>query len=241
MTKTLGILGGLGPMASAHFLETVVRMTQAETDQQHLEVLLHNVPRIPDRTAYLLDASRESPVPELVRVCRKLEAGGAQVLAVPCVTCHCFYEEMAASVSVPILHAVEETADYLQQRGIRRVGILATEGTLRSGLFARALEARGMEAVLPPNPAAVMQLIYGSLKSGEVPAIGEFFRQQRDLETRGAEVTILGCTELSLLKPQLPPDSPVLDVSEVLAKAAIEYCGAKVRPEFRELLGKRGL
>ena len=157
--KKLGVLGGLGPMASVYFLQLVVQMTEARTDQEHIEVLLHSVPQIPDRTRYILGQSSEDPVPQMAVAGRGLAAQGAQVLAIPCVTAHYFQERLETQIGVPILNAVEETALCLQQAGINRAGILATDGTLSSRLFQTCLEKRGISCVIP-GPEDQLSLIH---------------------------------------------------------------------------------
>lgn len=233
--KKLGILSGMGPLAGARFLETVIRMTDAETDAEHPEILLYSASGIPDRTAYLLGISRVSPLPALLRGAEALTRWGAEVLAMPCITAHSFYGAMCRESEVPILNAVEETAVYLKARGIHRAGLLATDGTLRSGCFTRALEAAGISPVLPKEQDTVMELIYGCLKRGKEPDAQAFRALLDALEHRGAEVTILGCTELSLLAGDLP-GRRVLDASAVLAQRAVIAAGAKLRPEYRELI-----
>ena len=140
--KSLGVIGGLGPMASAYFLERLIDMTDAKTDQDHLDVILFDRPAVPDRTAYLLGKG-ESPLPRMQETARTLESLGASCVAIPCVTSHALYGELAAAVAVPILHMVEETAAYLKRAGIHKAGILATDGTVRTRLFQDALARDG--------------------------------------------------------------------------------------------------
>ena len=147
--KLLGVLGGMGPIATAYFMELVIRMTDALRDQEHLDMLVYSVPSVPDRTGFILGASRESPLPEMIRVGRALANQGAERIAIPCVTAHCFYEELEEGIGASIINAVKETAGYLRQRGVAAAGVMATEGTVFSGLFSRALMAEGIRPVLP--------------------------------------------------------------------------------------------
>ena len=142
--KVLGVIGGLGPMATAYFLQLLTQMTDAATDQNHIEVLIHSKPQIPDRTQYILGKSKESPVADMVEVGAALTKQGAQVLAIPCITAHFFQKELEETIGVTIINAIEETAAYLQKRGYQRIGIMATDGTIESGIFQQALEAHGM-------------------------------------------------------------------------------------------------
>lgn len=234
--KKLGILGGMGPLAGARFLETVIRMTDADIDADHPEVLLYSASEIPDRTAFLLGQSPVSPLPALLRAAADLTRWGAEVLAMPCITAHSFYEPLSREAEVPILNAVEETAGYLKERGIHRAGLLATDGTIRSGIFCRALENAGINPVLPKEQDTVMELIYRCLKRGRKPNRDICTQLLAELEHRGAEVTILGCTELSLMAQALPQGHRVLDASAVLARQAVLASGARLRPEYRELI-----
>ena len=108
--KTLGIIGGLGPMASAYLLRLIIEMTDAKTDQEHLDVILFDRPQVPDRTAYILDRTKPSPLPSMRDTAQTLERLGAGVICAPCVTSHYFYKELQESVSVPFLHMVVRPA-----------------------------------------------------------------------------------------------------------------------------------
>lgn len=235
--KKLGVLGGLGPMASVYFLQLIVQMSQARTDQEHIEVLLHSVPQIPDRTRYILGQSSEDPVPQMVAAGRGLAAQGAQVLAIPCVTAHYFQERLEAQIGIPILNAIEETALYLQQAGISRVGILATDGTLSSRLFQTCLERRGIGCVTPKeeDQRAVMRLIYDNVKAGNPVEYPLFEAVAERLFTRGAQVNLLGCTELSLIGRDHVLGPGFLDVLEVLARKAVLCCG-RLKEEYESLI-----
>ena len=98
--KRLGIIGGLGPMATAYFLRLIVEMTDAKTDQEHIEVLLHSKPQIPDRTRYILGLSEENPMPELLAVGKSLTAQGVEVIAIPCITAHFFQKQLEEKIYI---------------------------------------------------------------------------------------------------------------------------------------------
>ncbi|MCM1187936.1 MAG: amino acid racemase [bacterium] len=235
--KKLGVIGGLGPMATAYFLRLVTDMTRAETDQQHLEVLLHSRPQIPDRTAYILGKSKKSPLPDLIETGRGLAEQGAQIIAVPCITAHYFQGQLEEAVGVPVINAVEETAAYLSGRNVARAGILATDGTIESGLFQKKLQEYGVEAVIPGEEAQrkVMHLIYDDVKAGREIELPLFEQASGELSRKGAEVILLACTELSLIKRDFPIGAGYLDVMEVLARRAVLSCGS-LKEEYRELI-----
>ena len=147
--KTLGVIGGLGPMATAHFMELITAMTDAPCDQAHLPMLVYSAPYIPDRTAHILDSSKDDPTPAMEAVGRTLVSAGAEVLTVPCITAHHFLPRLAEALSVPFVNGVEQTVLHLKAHGIEKVGIMATDGTLRSRLFHEALEKEGLCPVVP--------------------------------------------------------------------------------------------
>lgn len=233
----LGVIGGLGPMATAYYLELVVSMTDVQRDQDHPEIVLMDIPTIPDRTAFILGKSREDPVVPMIAVGRQLKSLGATVLATPCVTAHYFHDALQEGIGLPVIHVIRETVRLLRQEGICRVGLMATDGTVESGIFQSQLEAAGIGVVLPSpeGQKGVMTLIYDQVKAG-IPADMALFAAIRDeLRGGGAQVVILGCTELSLLKKQQALGDGILDVLDVLAKCSVLACGKPVKETFDKL------
>ncbi len=237
--KKLGIIGGLGPMATTYFLYLLTRMSQAESDQEHMEILLHSKPSIPDRTRYILGLSQDNPAPPMIEVGRELKCMGAGLLAIPCITAHYFHDELETGIGLRVLHAIRETAEYLRSAGVHRAGILATDGTVKSGLFDRVFDQYGITVVYPGEDSqrTVMDLIYRQIKTGEQGNIDQFVRVGEELFGRGTEVNLLGCTELSLLKRDYVLPAGYLDVLEVLAKCAVQECG-RFDPCREELITK---
>lgn len=238
--KVLGVIGGLGPMATTHFMETVIRMTDAQRDQEHLDMIVYHTPSIPDRSSYILDHSLPSPLDPMIELGRRLSQQQVACIAIPCVTAHCFHEELSNAVSVPIIHAVEETALYLKSAGIHRVGIMATDGTVSSRLFQERLEKLGITPILPSTGAQkdVMHLIFQCVKANRPADMPRFHRVAQELRDAGAEVIILGCTELSVIKRDENIGAGFLDALEVLAQQAVLRCGAALKEEYRCLITK---
>lgn len=238
--KTLGVIGGLGPIATAHFLELVINMTDAATDQQHLDMIIYNTPTIPDRTAYILDNTAESPLPRMLDVGKALAQQNVSYIAIPCVTAHYFFSQLESGISVPLINGVEETVRHLKENGIRRVGIMATDGTVRSGIFHRELKKQGLEPLVPRPDAQkhVMHLIFNNVKAGVPAEMDRFAAAARDLREQGAEATILGCTELSLIKRDHAIGPGFLDAMEVLARQAVISCGKPLKESYRCLITK---
>ena len=192
----LGVIGGLGPMATAYYMELMIRMTDAKRDQDHPEVIIMNVPSIPDRTAFILGKSQANPCGPMVELGRQLKGLGCSVVATPCVTAHYFHETLQEQIGLPVIHVIRRTAELLRQAGIRRVGLMATDGTVCSGIFQRQVEEQGMELVLPTEAGqkGVMTLIYDQVKAGIQPDMDLFAAIRDDLRCSGAEVIVLGCT-----------------------------------------------
>lgn len=224
-------------MATAHFYRRLIQMSEAAADQEHMEVIIHARPRIPDRTKYILGESGESPLEDMLAIGKGLVREGAELIAIPCITAHFFQRELEEGIGVPVINAVEETALYLKNAGIKKAGILATEGTIKSGLFAESFADYGIECLVPgaEDRAAVMHVIYDNVKAGK-PVEAALLRRISDrLSADGAEVILLACTELSVIKKELMPGRGFLDVMDVLAKKAVEECG-RLRKEYEDLI-----
>jgi len=236
--KKLGVIGGLGPMATALFMQMVTEMTEAHVDQEHIEMLIHSCPQIPDRTSFILDHTKADPKPEMIRVGRNLAEQGVDLIAVPCITSNYFYKELTEGIPVPVIHTIRETYRYLLERGIRTAGLMATSGTIESGLFQKAFASSECRLVLPSDDRQkdVMHMIYQNIKAGRPPEMERFFQVASHLQKQWAEVIVLGCTELSLIKRDQAVGAGFLDALDVLAKKAIELCGAEGRAEYQELI-----
>ena len=235
--KRLGVIGGLGPMATAYFMELLTQMSDAKTDQEHMEILVYSKPDIADRTKYILGESNESPLPDMLYVGRKLREAGANLIAIPCITAHCFQDSFEKELGIPIINGLLETANYLAKEGKTDVGILATDGTIQSGLLQKALKDCGIGSIVPGKEAQkkVMSMIYDEIKAGN-PADMEKFRQvSAELFENGAQVILLACTELSLIKKEHTLPAGYLDILEVIARAAVERCHI-VRKEYNILI-----
>lgn len=224
----LGIIGGMGPLATAYFMELVIALTPAERDQDHLPMVVWNDPQIPDRTAHLLDPSEPDPLPAICEGARALERAGVDYLAMPCNTSHSLFEAIAASVSIPMLDMVRLCTDEALARFGEgsTVAVLATDGTLQSGVYQRYLEARGLRYAVPSpeEQRRVMALIYDGVKANSAPdprCLVELGEVQRAL---GADGVISGCTELSVLYQDLDERPAwLLDAMDILARACVAW------------------
>lgn len=234
--KKLGVIGGLGPMATALFMKMIIEMTDAGNDQEHIEMIVYNCPQIPDRTSYILGKSTDNPAPKMIELGRRLAEEGVELIAIPCVTANYFYADLSAEIKAPIINILEEARSYLAERNIHRAGLMATSGTIASGLFQKAF-ATGCELVFPSEEEQedVMHIIYENVKANRPVELQRFEKVASHLRNAGAEVIILGCTELSVVQENYDIGAGYLDVMRLLAKCAVERCG-KLKREFAEII-----
>ncbi len=225
----LGVLGGLGPMSTFYFCELLTQHTSATADADHIDMLISSRATTPDRTAFILGKSDLDPLPVMLEEANRLVASGANLLVIPCNTAHYFYKGLSERVSVPMLNIIEETVLHLKHLGVTTFGLLATEGTVASRAYEKICEQHGLTCLLPTKEQQkkISSIIYDCIKQNRPADLSAFLEIARDLQKRGADRLVLGCTELSLLKPQLPEDFPVLDSLEVLAYKTICACHKK--------------
>ena len=224
----LGILGGLGPMSTVCFYEMLTARTKADSDCDHIDMVISSRASTPDRTAYILGRSDQNPLPVMIDDAKRLLAYGATILTLPCNTAHFFYDALRAAVNVPILNIIEETVSVLSRMKVKRVGILATEGTISSGAYHKVCQSCGITAVAPSpeDQRRLNALIYDTIKGGRRPRPEELERIAAPMLRNGCERLILGCTELSLIKRDCDLDEDIyLDSTEVLALRTIQLCG----------------
>ena len=220
--KMLGILGGLGPMATVYFYELVTRHTKATCDQDHIDIIINSRATTPDRTRFILGQSKDDPFDIMAADAARLVTFGAEMLAIPCNTAHYFYDRLNQTIPVPILNMVQQTALTAKQH-CEKVGILATSGTVETRTYQRQCDALGLpcEVPCPEDQQKVMDIIYNDIKQGRPADMDAFHSVVEHLRQKGCGRVILGCTELSLIKRDEHLDSFYIDSMEVLAKSAI--------------------
>jgi len=231
----LGIFGGMGPEATADLYKQILDITPAETDQEHIPTIIFSNPQVPDRMESIANGG-DLIKPYLRFSVRKLESAGASFIAIPCNTVHYFYDYMQKSVDIPIIHMIRETAIEVADKypDIKKVGLLATTGTIKSGLYNNELEAKGFEVLSPADSIEVnmvMKAVYG-IKSKTDPQLNEDLLAiaGNHLYERGAEVIVLGCTEIPLAYNPDRVDLPVVNATRVLAERAV-FMFQKMRDE----------
>ncbi|WP_249120214.1 cysteate racemase [Plastoroseomonas hellenica] len=228
----LGVLGGMGPLASAQFMARLTLLTPAERDQDHIPTVLWSDPRVPDRTA-AQRGTGEDPLPWLLRGVSGLEAAGCGAIAIPCNTAHGWFDGMVAATRLPILHIVDAAAEELARLGLRggRIGLLGTEGTLAMRLYQKRLDISGYETITPDDAemTRVVSPAIAEVKANRVrEAYEPLMEAAKRLVARGAHAVVLGCTEIPLgiaAGPAAP--FPIADTIDALARASIRWHQAR--------------
>lgn len=227
----LGILGGMGPQATQIFYQRILDRTDAECDQEHLPALILSDTEMPDRTAAILSGNGEQVYRRLLEDARLLEREGCTAIAIPCNTSHYFVDELQKELTVPILHMVRETCKVLAARGCKRVGILATDGTICTQTYQKECAAQGFEGAAPDEATQklVMSIIYDEIKKGEKGSREKFAAIDRALRALKCDAAILGCTELSVYRVYHGLPDFYVDAMEVLVEKSITACGKRLR------------
>jgi aspartate racemase len=225
--RILGIIGGMGPEATVDFYREIVRLTPAARDQEHIPVLIYSNPQVPERTKAILEGG-DSPLPLMIETARLLERSGAGLLAMPCNTAHYYFQPLQASVGIPILNMIELTVRAFLQRipEGRKAGLLATSGTVRSGIYQEVFARHGVE--LMAADAAGQSSIMGGI--GQIKASAHNDDTSRMFEAigarlvrAGAQAVVLGCTEIPLAFREARVDYVTLNATRVLAQAAVNW------------------
>ena len=218
--KVVGVIGGMGPEAALDFCARLLRLTPAESDQEHIHVILDNNTAVPDRTRAIFKGG-ESPLDELVRSARRLEAAGAELLAMPCNTAHAWFDELAAAVRVKLLNMVEAAVAELGDA--KTAGLFATEAAVKARVYERAARARGVKLLLPePEGQGELMKLVRAVKAGRRSAAmrKDLARLSGVLVSRGAKAVILGCTELPLIARDID-GFRLVDSTEILARLTV--------------------
>ena len=229
MSQFIGVVGGMGPLAAADFLQKLVQLTPAGSDQEHIPVLLYGDNTIPDRSAGLLGTG-PSPLPQLLAAIAFLNRAGVRAICIPCNSAHCWYAEMAAASTAPLLHIVQASAAQVRIKNpaARKVGVLSTLGTHRMGIYRQPLTELGF-AVLAPSDDEFATLVspgVALIKGNQLAeAEGLLSQAALRLRERGAEIIILGCTEIPIgMRRQLTAEPALfVDSNEALALAVIDF------------------
>ena len=229
--KIIGIIGGMGPLATVHLFERIVLRTKAEKDQDHIRILIDNNTKIPDRTLAIL-GNEESPVNELVNSAKMLENSGADFLIMPCNTAHYFIEEIKKNISIPFFNMPEEAVKHTYDKYAKDavVGIMATDGTIKTKIYEKYYAGLGIKTVVPiKTQGKIMEFIYDVIKKGNYDAgTSLFFECEDELKELGANVFLLGCTELSSAQYIYKLEGNFINPMEILAETSIIFAGGQL-------------
>ncbi|MDQ8017920.1 MAG: amino acid racemase [Bordetella sp.] len=236
----VGVLGGMGPLATVDFMHKLLDATPARCDQDHLPLLVSSIPQVPDRTA-AYRGEGASPLPALIASGRRLVDGGAALVVMPCNTAHLWFEPLQAALGVPMLHLVDAAlAEAAEVVGDAPLGLLATEATLASGLY--TARAPRIDWRLPTSAEVGAGITPGvtAIKAGDL-ATGRarLSAVARALVRRGARALVLGCTEIPLVLDAASTPVPVIDATAALARRTVAWAAARVREERDERLCAR--
>lgn len=220
----IGIIGGLGPLATVKFMEML--NNRLININKEIELVVINDPTTPDRTSYILDNTKDNPVNSILKMVKKLEIFDCDLLVMPCNTASYFYKEIINNTNILFINIVEETVKYLNNNNIHKVGLLATEGTIKSGIYKELLDNYNIELIIPNDneQQIISSIIYDGIKSGNEINLNDFYSVINHLKNLGSEKIILGCTELSALKEIYKlKDEILVDAMEILADSTIDY------------------
>lgn len=246
MKNAVGVLGGVGPLATVYFMDMVISMTDAGSDQEHIDMLVSNHATIPDRTDYILGKSNRSPLDDMVDDAKMLEAAGSSFIVIPCNTAHYFFEDIEKAVAIPVVNIIKETiaeavslaaAAAVSSADSRReikLGILATEGTIASGTYRFYAGDEGVRCIAPDSKyqAVVNDIIYGKVKAGRPTTEDDIMPVIEHMREKGCDAVIMGCTELSIVCRDLDLENKcgdVVDSLRVLAKKTVTMSGKRLR------------
>jgi aspartate racemase len=224
--KIIGIIGGMGPEATADLFYRIIKTTKVKKDQDHFHIIINSNPKIPDRTPAIL-GNGPSPLPLMIETGKTLESVGADFLVMPCNTAHFFHEELQNQLRIPLLHMIKLSAKYVAEKypRVKESGLLATDGTLTSKLYHDAFDEFEINTITPSisSQSIVMDAIYKYIKTGNLEKGGVLLQDiANELIENGANAIICGCTEVSLVLQDGDLAVPIIDPLQILAHEAIK-------------------
>ena len=223
----LGVIGGMGPLATVKFYDKIVLNTEAHNDNEHIDLIVLNHSTMPDRTKCIIENKDTEFLNEIKKDLEILERIGIDVVAIPCNTSHYFYDEFKNFTNLKIINMIEETILEIKRRGIKKVAVFGTLGTLNSKVYNKYAEKNGIEVkeLSLEDKNFVMDIIYKIKETNnlENKDFIEILNKYCDGETIG----IIACTELSLL--DISKNMNTIDALDVLVNKSIEYSGAKIK------------
>ncbi len=232
MDRKIGVVGGMGPMASQLFYKMVTEMTEADRDQDHLNMIILSDTSMPDRTAAILSGEEQEVREKLRADLELLSRCGCQAACITCNTAHYFADQVAGEVDIELIHMIRETAKKIARENPgARVAILATDGTIQTGLYQKRLEEVGVEPYIPDaeTQKQVMYQIYDRIKKGREWDAASWDSIEEEVRKAGCQRAIMACTELSVIKADNGLADFYVDPMEVLAEKVIAFAGKHVK------------
>lgn len=229
----LGVIGGMGPLATELLYRRIIEKTDAKCDQEHIDMIILSHASMPDRTKAIKSGDTHEVFTALLSDAKMLENNGADAIAIPCNTSHFFWKPLQAEMEIPVINMVRKTVERIKKNNenIKKVGLLATDGTLYTGIYKHECEKLGIECVYPDEETQkqVMNIIYNRIKAGDNGSPEDFTKIDEFLKNAGCEAAILACTELSCFSQIHSLGSFYVDALDVLCEEAILMCGGKVK------------
>lgn len=231
--KALGVIGGMGPLATQLFYKMVIENTEAHTDQEHINMVILNHATMPDRTTAIMNDELDDLLKRLTEDATLLENWGADYIAIPCNTCHVLIDELQQKTDIPIINMIKAAVNKIRKvygEGVR-VGIMATDGTVKMGLYQKECKAQGLIPVIPDpdNQKLVMKIIYDGIKDGGPIDYADFEEIQEQFQQEKCSCVIMACTELSCFKEQYQLSDYYVDAMEEMVEEAILLCDKQLR------------
>lgn len=221
MKNFFAILGGMGTLATTNFLTELNKKHSPLKDQDFFNYLLLNHAEIPDRTSYILDSSSPNPLPTLLEDIRMLNTLEPEFIVMPCNTAHYFIEELQQATHIPFVNMIDETVKALSVMPgtVQKIGLAATEGMIASQIYEKKIIAAGFEVIVPGDALQqkINRLIYTEIKEHGLINLPLYQEILSDFDQLGNDLTLLGCTELSLVNSlDTEKAFPILDAEKVL-------------------------
>lgn len=227
----LGIIGGMGPAATDLLYRRIIARTDAESDQEHLDMIILNHASVPDRTEAIKSGDTKKVTDALLKDVKFLENSGVSAIVIPCNTSHYFYDDLQKSTDVKIINMVRETVKEIKKAGKRKVCVLATDGTIMTGIYEKELLKENIQYVKPDEKtqSLVMKIIYDQIKKGFPGSMEDFREIHHFIKGAGCDGAILACTELSVFRAEAGLNEFYTDALEVLCEKAITTCGKNLK------------
>ena len=225
--RRIGIIGGMGPAATVDLMQKIIAATPASRDQDHVPMVVWNVPQIPERVGHIHDATSPSPAPAMRTAAKALAEAGAEAIAIACNTAHFWAADVEDASGLPLLHIADAALAALAHRSAtpRRILLLATTGTLHAGIYSSRAAAAGVKLELPDEAAqAQLARAIAAVKAGQIEVARALLFPILDAAiASGVDALLLACTELPLVVRSSKFEAQSVDATAALAQAIVAF------------------